>query len=198
MMSCVLKRVLLLPLCLIMGMAAVSPGLYADIYMYIDEKGVFHFTDTPASPQYELFIKERKPKANKTPATANTYDHYIREASKTYGISAPLLKAVVKVESDFNPNAVSNMGAKGLMQIMPQNYGPLQINDPFNPRESIMGGARYLSQLLHRFNGNVKLALAAYNAGPDAVEQSRDIPPIQETKDYVKKIMRYYALFNEK
>lgn len=197
MMPCVRKkRVFQLLVCLIVGMSAISPELHADIYMYIDEDGVHHFTDTPASSEYKLFIKERTPEENRMPADA--YDTYVREASNIYGISIPLLKAVMKVESDFNPNAVSKMGAKGLMQIMPQNYEPLQIKDPFNPRESIMGGARYLSQLLDRFDGNVKLALAAYNAGPNAVEQSRDIPPIKETIDYVKKIMEYYVLFNEK
>lgn len=196
MMSGVLKRVFQLMLCLIVGISVVSPAVHADIYMYVDEDGVYNFTDAPPSPEYKLFIKERKPKENKTPA--DNYDKYIREASKIYGISIPLLKAVMKVESDFNPRAVSRKGAKGLMQIMPQNYGPLQIKDPFNPRESIMGGAQYLSQLLDRFDGDVKLALAAYNAGPNTVEHSRDIPPIKETKDYVKKIMKYYALFNEK
>lgn len=198
MVSCLLKKIsAVLPVLFVAACVAV-PVLHADIYMYVDEEGVYNFTDTPPSESYKLFLKERKPKPpEKTNDHSKKYETYIREASRKHGISMPLLKAVMKVESDFNPKAVSKKGAKGLMQIMPQNYELLQIKDPFNPRESIMGGAQYLSQLLDRFDGNVKLALAAYNAGPQTVERSRAIPPIKETIDYVKKIMKYYALFKE-
>jgi len=179
-----------------MATTSVTPSIHADIYMYIDDEGVFNFTDTPLSSEYKLFIKERKPEP-KDNTPSDRYDNFITEASKVHGVSVPLLKAMMKVESDFNPMAVSRKGAVGLMQIMPQNYELLQIKDPFNPRQSIMGGAKYMSQLLDRFDGNVKLALAAYNAGPDRVERSGDVPPIRETRDYVNKIMKYYALFKK-
>ena len=196
-MSCALKRSSKVLLCFIVATFVVIPTLHADIFMYVDEAGVYNFTDTPTSPEYKLFIKQKRPKPEEK-IPSGKYDKFISEASKRHGVSVPLLKAVVKVESDFNPKAVSKKGAKGLMQIMPQNYELLQIKDPFNPRQSIMGGAQYLSQLLDRFDGNVKLALAAYNAGPNRVERSGAIPPIKETMDYVKKIMKYYALFKGK
>jgi len=105
-----------------------------------------------------------------------------------------LLKALIKIESDFNPLAISHAGAKGLMQIMPENIKALNIKDPFDPWENIMGGARYLKQLLKRFNGELHLALAAYNAGPNAVESYQRIPPFKETEDFVKKVLEYYSL----
>ena len=191
-----IKTITIVILCIVSVTFAAPSTLHADIYMYIDEDGVYNFTDAPPSPKYKLFIKERNPRPGKK-NTLEKFDKYIKEASKRHRISIPLLKAVMKVESDFNPKAVSKKGAKGLMQIMPQNYELLQIKDPFNPRQSIMGGAQYLSQLLDHFDGNVKLALAAYNAGPNTVERSRGIPPIKETKDYVKKIMKYYALYKK-
>ena len=191
-----IKTITIVILCIVSVTFAAPSTLHADIYMYIDEDGVYNFTDAPPSPKYKLFIKERNPRPGKK-NTLEKFDKYIKEASKRHRISIPLLKAVMKVESDFNPKAVSKKGAKGLMQIMPMNFELLKIKDPFNPRESIMGGARYLSQLLNRFGGNVRFAVAAYNAGPNTVERSRGIPPIKETKDYVKKIMKYYALYKK-
>jgi soluble lytic murein transglycosylase-like protein len=99
----------------------------------------------------------------------------------------------MKVESDFNSLAVSKKGAMGLMQIMPQNIKTLRIKDPFNPRENIMGGGTcYFKQLLNRFDGKIKLALAAYHAGPNNVDRYKRIPPFKETEDYVRRVMKYY------
>ena len=108
-----------------------------------------------------------------------------------------MIKALIKVESDFNTRAVSRSGALGLMQIMPENVKAFRIFDPFDPRDNIIGGARYLKTLLDRFEGKLPLALAAYNAGPKVVERYRNIPPIKETEDYVKKVMKYYYLYNK-
>lgn len=164
---------------------------YADIYLYIDKEGNYYFTDTPKSSEYRLFIREKRPKSLRLHST-NKYDKYIEEASTRHGVAFSLLKAIMKVESDFDPRAVSKKGAKGLMQIMPQNFELLRIRNPFNPRENILGGAQYLTQLLNQFNGSTELALAAYNAGPNTVSNARGIPHIKETENFVKRVLKYY------
>jgi soluble lytic murein transglycosylase-like protein len=116
------------------------------------------------------------------------FDTFIEEASALYGVSADLVRAVIQTESGFDPRAVSGVGAKGLMQLMPRTARALGIKDPFDPRQNIFGGVKYLSQLLERYNGNVSLALASYNAGPGNVAKHRGIPPFRETRGYVKKI----------
>ena len=170
----------------------VVPVVQADIYLFIDSQGVLHFTNAPTSSQYTLYIKER-PK----PATATKkYDGIIQEASNTFGLSFSLLKAMIKVESNFDSRAISKKGALGLMQIMPQNLQAFNIREPYDPKDNIMGGARYFKSLIERFEGKLPLALAAYNAGPTIVDKYRDIPPIKETQDYVKKVMKYFYLYN--
>ena len=169
----------------------VVPVVQADIYLFIDSQGVLHFTNAPTSSQYTLYIKER-PK----PATATKkYDGIIQEASNTFGLSFSLLKAMIKVESNFDSRAISKKGALGLMQIMPQNLQAFNIREPYDPKDNIMGGARYFKSLIERFEGKLPLALAAYNAGPTIVDKYRDIPPIKETQDYVKKVMKYFYLY---
>jgi len=164
---------------------------HADIYMYIDGQGVLHFTNVPTSRKYRLYLKERTLKSVDHTHT-DKYDHIITRASRRHGISFPLLKAIIKVESNFNPRAVSKKGAKGLMQLMPENIRILKIKDPFDPSENIMAGARYFRELLDRFNGKVQLTLAAYNAGPSLVGRYQRIPPIKETENYIRKVMAYY------
>lgn len=171
---------------------AIIP-LCADIYSYLDSQGVLHFTNVPTSAQYTVYIKERSAKS--LSYTTDQYDHLITGASTKHGISFSLLKALIKSESDFNPEAVSSAGAKGLMQIMPANIKALKINNPFDPLENIMGGARYFKQLIARFNGELPLALAAYNAGPSVVERHQGIPPIKETEEFVEKVLKYYAIY---
>lgn len=170
--------------------------LYADIYLYIDSQGVHHFTNVPTSSGYKIYIKERPARPSNS-YTSDQYDHLITEASEKHGVSFSLLKALIKIESDFNPTAVSRAGAMGLMQIMPDNIEIFKIKDPFDPWENIMGGTRYLKQLLKRFDGKLPLALAAYNAGPNMVERYKQIPPFKETEDYVEKVMKYYSIFKK-
>lgn len=174
----------------------VIPCAYADIYLYVDNEGVLHFTNAPTSSDYKVYMRER-PKPAATWKNIESYDDVIAEAARQNGLSFSLLKALIHVESYFNPKAVSNKGAMGLCQIMPQNLEQLEIGDPFDPWENIMGGARYLKAMLNRFDGKLPLALAAYNAGPTAVERYNDIPPYPETQNYVEKVMRFFNLYKK-
>ncbi len=171
-----------------------SNGAFADIYMYIDSSGTVNFTNTPTSSGYKLYIKE-KPKKIKQQINTKKYDSIIKKAQKKYGVEFSLIKAVIHVESYFNPKAVSKKGARGLMQIMPDNYKNLLVKDPFNPSQNIMAGTLYLQQLLRRYGYKLPLALAAYNAGPVAVDRYQRIPPYKETQDYVRKVMKTYSRY---
>ena len=180
------------PAAILICLLLTAPSATADIYRYIDENGVMHFTNTPTSSKhkYKVFIKER-PKRN--PRHSSTkYDHIITDASQKYGVDSRLLKAIIRAESDFNPRAVSKKGAKGLMQIMPENYRLLNISNPYDPRQSIMGGARYFKELYQRYQGKLSLSLAAYNAGPTAVDRYKTVPPYQETEQYVERVLKFY------
>lgn len=170
----------------------------ADIYSYIDHAGVIHFTNVPTSSRtdYKIYIRE-KTRKTKSAAATDAYDDLIQEASTRHDISFHLLKAIIKAESDFNPHAVSRSGAMGLMQIMPGTMKDFKINNPFDPQENIMAGASFFKTLYQRFEGRLPLALAAYNAGPRAVEQYQSIPPFRETENYVRKVMQYYAAYRQ-
>jgi len=171
---------------------AFVTAVHADIYRYIDENGVMHFTNTPTSStqKFKLFLRE-KPKINPRYSTKK-YDDIITNASQRHGVSFPLLKAIIKAESGFDPRAVSKKGAKGLMQIMPDNFKLLGIKDPFDPSQNIHAGACYFKQMYDRFKGTLSLSLAAYNAGPTAVERYKTVPPYEETEAYVKRVLKFY------
>jgi soluble lytic murein transglycosylase-like protein len=113
----------------------------------------------------------------------------IKEAAARYGVDAGLVQAVVRAESNFNPDAVSSAGALGLMQLMPSTASSLGVTDPLDPEQNLDGGVKFLSQLLNRYNGNTSLALAAYNAGPGAVDKYGGVPPYSETQLYIQKIL---------
>lgn len=175
------------------------PSAGADIYMFKDTSGVRHFTNVPASPKYRLYLKSTPNKYFEsslgekfsTNIDPDQYDQLILKASITHDVDFSLLKSIIKVESNFDCFAVSQKGAKGLMQIMPQNFSFLNIRNPFDPEQNIMGGALYFKQMLEKFN-KIELALAAYNAGPNTVDKYNGIPPISETKGYVKRVMSHY------
>lgn len=183
----------LIVLCLLSAAIIPLRPASADIYMYIDKDGVIHFTNTPtvSDTDYRLYVKEL-PKALATYYSPDRYDRMINQASQKFGVAAPLLKAIIKAESDFDRYAVSKKGARGLMQIMPENYKSLNISNPFDPWENIMGGAKYFRRMLDRFDGKLALSLAAYNAGPTAVERYQNIPPYKETETYVERVLHYY------
>ncbi|MDT8377499.1 MAG: lytic transglycosylase domain-containing protein [Desulfotignum sp.] len=178
------------------GLWLVFPGpAHSDIYRYVNKDGVVHYTNTPSSPEYVLYMRENGRFEGRFSDTV-TYDDLIRSAADRFGVSFALIKAVIRAESAFDPEAVSPKGARGLMQIMPVNFKPLSVTDPFDPFQNIMAGTRYLKQLLKRYQQQVPLALAAYNAGPDAVDRYRQVPPFKETREYVRKVMAFYNRYN--
>ena len=165
---------------------------FCDIYYYVDESGVAHFTDYSVSKKSKLIIKSRKKKP-----LSGKYSNYISQAAKRFNLDPHLIKAVIKVESDFCPKAVSKHGALGLMQIMPKTAEELNLKDPFCPKENIMAGSKYLKQMLDLFNGDLKLSLAAYNAGPDRIiSEDNQIPG--ETRRYVEKVLNYLNRYEKK
>ncbi len=168
-----------------------SSGALADIYRYKDEKGVWHFTNVNPDRRYKLYIRERP-----TPRNGSRYikefEHIIAQASQKFGVEAAFVKAVIKAESDFDHKARSHKGAEGLMQLMPGTANDMAVRDPYNPEENIFGGTRYLSLMLERYKNDKRLALAAYNAGPERVDENKGIPPFPETKSFVEKVLNYY------
>jgi soluble lytic murein transglycosylase-like protein len=137
-----------------------------------------------------VFIPAREP-------AVNPYDLLIHEAAGLHDVDSDLIRAIIMVESQFNPNAKSKRGAKGLMQLMPVTAGGLDVVDLLNPHENVHAGARYIKTLLDRFDGDVKLALAAYNAGPQSVIRYDGVPPYKETRLFIARVFDYYAAFKE-
>jgi soluble lytic murein transglycosylase-like protein len=189
------------PAALILGMLtlgvlllAVVPA-HADIYRYTDENGVMHITNLPTSPDYKLWIKERRV-IIKAGIDMTKYGPLIQKAADKYKVDYSLVKAVIKAESNFNHKAVSPKGAQGLMQLMPKTASTLQVKDSFEPESNIEGGVKYLSYLMNVYSGHLPLALAAYNAGEKAVAKYGGIPPYAETKGYVKRVMALYKQYS--
>jgi soluble lytic murein transglycosylase-like protein len=133
---------------------------------------------------------------NGSSSNSKKYNKTIKQASEKFEVESALITAVIKAESDFNHKAVSSKGAKGLMQIMPATASLMNLEEPFNPKENITAGVRYLSLLLDRFKNNKTLALAAYNAGPENVEAYNGVPPFPETKNFVRKVLHYYKRYS--
>jgi len=168
------------------------------IYQYTDASGMTHFTNVPTNSRYQrrkwkiysahtLTKKQRRAQ----------YDAFINDEAMAQGIAPALIKAMIRVESDFNSEAVSSAGAQGLMQVMPATARDLQLEDPFDPEDNIRSGTRYLRYLLDRFGSDTTLALAAYHAGPGNVARYGAIPPIAQTIRYVKDVLHFYAFYQK-
>jgi hypothetical protein len=197
--SCLIKNKCLLLAVGWLAWGAVLPcSVIADIYKYIDHEGGIHLTNVPSevNAQYVLLIKE-KPVHFNLGKDVNKYDTLIVRFAQRYNVDSALVKAIIKAESNFNHQATSRVGAKGLMQLMPATAFSLQVRDSFHPGNNIEGGVRYLRYLLNIYHDNVTLALAAYNAGEGAVtKHGNQIPPYRETQLYIQRVMNYLDKYN--
>ncbi|OPY72271.1 MAG: Soluble lytic murein transglycosylase precursor [Syntrophorhabdus sp. PtaU1.Bin058] len=184
----ILKAIIILCICLF------PQYVFSAVYGYEDEQGTYHFTNMiPVGKRFNVVIPERKRFAPPSESDNNSYDKMIMHHSSMNGVDPSLVKAVMKAESNFNPNAVSNKGAQGLMQLMPDTSRLMKVDNPFDPEENIRGGTKYLKLLDEIFEGNLELVLAAYNAGPQRVrEHNMNVPPIEETKTFIKRVKHYY------
>jgi len=178
---------------LIAAACGLASPAAAQIYAWRDARGVLHLSDRPRESPARTWPVARasdivvtRPAA---PGSSVTFDPIIRQAAADYRVSPDLVRAVVQVESGFNPRARSPKGAMGLMQLMPATAAELGVDDPFDPEQNVRGGVTYLRQLLDRYDDNERLALAAYNAGPEAVARhGNQVPPYAETRSYVQRI----------
>lgn len=180
-------------------------SVFGDIYKWVDEAGVIHFTNIPSDKKFHRIIKETKDSRIKfqgsrfksnirsaRPVLAQDYSGLIRSISEKHQIDPALVRAVIKAESNFRADAISRKGARGLMQLMPETAYGLNVKDSFDPEENIDGGVRYLKYLLGIFEGDLSLSLAAYNAGPELVQRLGRVPSIKETRDYVRRVLNHY------
>src|SRR6267142_5891948 len=185
---------------LILAVAAAPGFARADVFSFTDANGVAHFSNIPTDSRYKLLFAtpgdlapaEKGPSINWLARSAQ-YDGVIRGAAKDATIQAALVRAVIVVESGFNPRAVSKKGAIGLMQLQPATAKRYGVKNIYDPEQNVRAGAHYLRDLLARFDSNLELALAAYNAGEEAVERyGRHVPPFRETLAYVPSVMKVY------
>lgn len=179
---------------------------HADIFRYVDENGTVHFTNVPPDSRYKLFVSSGKEPGAVTATFNNRYRSYpsaerkkyhahIVAAARLFALEPALIHAVISAESGYNPLARSAKGAKGLMQLMPDTARRYGVDNPLDPKQNILGGAAYLSDLLKLFGNDLNLALAAYNAGEGTVKEYGTIPPYSETKQYVPKVLSYYKKY---
>lgn len=194
------------PFCLMLLFLVGIPAAHADIYKYVDKYGRVYLTDRPNHPGYRLLVKTWKswvsPGSTARALNAKNrklYSPAIAKAATKYRLPNALLHAVITAESAYNPDAVSKAGAVGLMQLMPDTAERYGVDNVRDPEANIHGGSRYLRDLLGMFDNNLGLALAAYNAGENAVIQyGNQIPPYPETQTYVRKVLEFYKQYQIK
>jgi soluble lytic murein transglycosylase-like protein len=183
-------------------LAASAAAAHSQIYTYVDADGLRHYTDVPDNNRYRLLIlspRDRTASGDRYDAMllarAGQYDSIIEKAATAASVEPNLLRAVIVVESGFNSRAVSKRGAVGLMQLMPATATRFGVSNPYDPLQNVHAGARYLKFLIDRFGQDVRLALAAYNAGEDAVDRNGgQIPPFSETMAYVPRVLKIYQM----
>jgi hypothetical protein len=205
----------------LLGVGVFGAGLgpaRADVYSWVDDEGVLHLTNVPADGRFRRYsgpdvegfggqlplVVEIEDDRSGTdgervlyPVDVGRFDGILRRAAQHYRLPFEFLKAVAKVESNFNPRAVSPMDAKGLMQLIDATARMVEVEDPFDPEQNVFGGARYLRMLANRFDGNMALTAAAYNCGPERVERLGRIPNIRETRKYVQRVLQMYRYYLE-
>jgi len=212
---------LLLTLPTLIGLLLMPTSVEADIYRCVSSDGSIHFTnvrergmrctvEVRSSGSSMAGRPGKAPAKNTRPAARGPappppptvgavgreryrlYDAHISEASRLYQLPEPFIRAIIRVESDFNPNVVSRVGAMGLMQLMPRTAANMGVRSPYDPRQNILGGTRYLRILANKFNGDLVLTVAGYNAGEGAVLRYRGVPPYLETRRYVRRVLGHY------
>lgn len=184
------------------GVLCLSSPCRADIYYYVDAGGSTHFSNVPADDHYRLLLAAPRSANHSNSATAVTwltrassFDHLIEDAAHAHAVQSALVRALIVVESGFNPRALSKRGAMGLMQLLPDTARRYGVRDIYDPAQNIRAGVRYLSDLMTLYDSNTELALAAYNAGEAAVARyGGHIPPYRETQEYVPNVLRVYRL----
>lgn len=170
----------------------------ADLYSFIDGDGSIYYTNIQGEGRTKVCLPFKMAVSKPLSFSSSEIDSYepiISSTSQRFNVDPDIVRAVIKAESNFNPRAVSPKGAIGLMQLMPATAKEMAVVNPFDPEENIHGGVRYLSKLLQLFDRNLPLTLAAYNAGPERVMGRNEIPFIEETRNYVQKVMEYYKGF---
>jgi soluble lytic murein transglycosylase len=189
----VLLRILLVGLLLLLGSGSIAS---AQIYTFTDEDGVVHFTNRPKDRRYRPIdaVESAAKKRTRVPEIGR-YDGLIGTTAARLSVQPALVKAVIAAESNFDPAAVSHKGAQGLMQLMPATAVAMGIEDPLYPPDNVLGGTRYLRRMIDRY-GDLERALAAYNAGPTAVDRYGGIPPYRETQAYVRRVLTYYRSYD--
>jgi soluble lytic murein transglycosylase-like protein len=187
------------PLALACVFAVVAGVSHAEIFVRMHENGYKEFTNRPSGQGWVFYASESGDvpviRFERQGKPLNI-DELVEEIADKFRVRASLVKAIIVAESNCNPSAVSKKGAQGLMQLMPSTAKKLNVSQPLDPRENIVGGVKYIKGLLASY-GDLRLALAAYNAGPGAVAKYEGIPPYRETINYVKKVIRYYKKFND-
>jgi soluble lytic murein transglycosylase-like protein len=186
---------------------AMPASVAAQVYKWVDENGVVTFSNVapPKNQDYQVLRfpcyaadpKCRSVSWEKVPLNTQAFDREIRSAAAFNAVEESLIRAIIHAESAYQPDARSPKGAQGLMQLMPATAAELAVANPYDPAQNIEGGARYLSQLLTEFKGDLELAAAAYNAGPNAVYKHGGIPPYDETQEYVRRVKILYKRYGQ-
>jgi len=182
----------------LVSLFVVTSWAEADIYVYRDSRGILHFSNVPNHSGYQALTREGSAASRPSSLPSGRFEEIIRTTSDRYVVDPHLVRAVIKVESDFQSQARSRKGAQGLMQLMPETARLHNVNNVYDPHDNIDGGVRHLRLLLDRYQGDLRLSLAAYNAGIKAVERHGGVPPFAETKEYIRRVLDHLDRYRKK